>query len=317
MLNNDREELGTLGMTQVARAILGAAIGGLVGACVCAAMFYVFHIEFGLLAVGVGALCGLGARFGGVVQSTRGGVIAGVMAAVVSIGAIVGGKYVVASIYARESFVPGLGTSDYREVKDKSALYRMAFLRSSELIYEGETLDWGGDQVYLDAAFWLEDFPQDVQDETNALWDSMNNGRKVEFKERILADSDPQYDLEFEDVDDEWAKHVLAKNICEDRIAQGIAIEWADVNMPFGRGTWSNAFPESVRSWVESQWDSMNSDEIREFKKTMVADRDIVSEEYLNKSRMEIFEASFKHPLDFVFLFLAGVTAYGIGARKS
>ena len=297
--------------------VVGAVIGGLIGASVWAAVSYFLNIEFGWIAIGVGALCGLGARLGGGAQTTGGGVIAGAMAAVVSIGAIAGGKYAVAHIYVQDSFVSSMGISDVRDVDDEWALHRMAFLRSSEQIDAGEVFDWGGDQVYVESAFWPEDFPRDVQDETNALWDSMNNGRKVEFKEKILVDSDPDYALDFEDIDDEWALSVLAENICEDRIAQGVAIEWVDVNMPLGRrGGWPNGFPDSVRSSVQSEWDAMSSDEINEFKMTMVADIDEVGEEYMNEGTMEVFIASFKHPLDLVFLFFAVVTAYGIGANE-
>ena len=73
--------------------IVGALIGGAIGAFIWGMVAYFTGYEVGYLAILVGALCGGGATLGGEPETTGGGMIGGIMAAVIAIGAIGAGKY--------------------------------------------------------------------------------------------------------------------------------------------------------------------------------------------------------------------------------
>ncbi|MFK7884733.1 MAG: hypothetical protein AB8F26_11185 [Phycisphaerales bacterium] len=68
---------------------IGACVGGLLGAFLWAVLIIAFNIELGYAAIGVGILCGFGAALG---ARGNGGMITGVIAALVTLFAISTGK---------------------------------------------------------------------------------------------------------------------------------------------------------------------------------------------------------------------------------
>jgi len=97
-------------------AFVGAVIGGVVGAAVWAAIAYFTGFEIGWIAIGVGILVGVGAQLGGGSETTGGGMLVGIMAAIVAAGAIAGGKYGASYMFVRDAF--DTGTSDAFTIDD-------------------------------------------------------------------------------------------------------------------------------------------------------------------------------------------------------
>ncbi len=299
--------------------LIGAIIGGAIGAAIWAAIAYFLNAEVGYVALGVGALCGFGATLGGGAQTTGGGMIAGAMAAVVSVGAIAGGKYA-ASHFAVQNMMSGgwFEPLVLEDIDDDWANSKLAHNLCKERIEAGSEVVWDDPMLFVYAAYWPDDYPEAHQQLVLDKWESLDDDERIALRKGIAADTDINYT--YRDVDEEWALSWMADEAATTMIENGESIGWADPLLPLYYATWPEEFPADIVEEVNTTWDAMSADEQLAFKEDIMLtanegreDTGDIAEEITKQS----FIDSFKHPLDLVFLVLAVITAYGIGANEN
>ncbi len=245
------------------------------------------------------------------------------MAAIVAMASITGGKYAASHFAVQQAFggMTALEPMTIDDVEEQWLMTRLADEHCQELIDNGGTIDWGSQDLYIQAAFWPEDYPQDVVEQTNRAWTRMNNDDKSELRQRIVQDAlaeDPDYDLSIEDVDEEWALSVLVDDICKQRLEDGQAINWPDPNLPMSMASWPDDYPEDIQEQVTSKAEQMSDDDLYAYKQNMVDQANEARAEF-NGIAESITQSSFidslKHPMNILFMFLAVITAYGIAAN--
>ncbi len=300
--------------------LIGALIGGLIGATIWAAVAFFFDYEIGYIAWGVGGLVGLGATISNDSQKAGGGMVIGVMAAIVAIGSIAGGKYA-AAYFAVHKWVDKNGAFEEMTVADVDVdwvLDTIATELCEEKIKNGETIDWGDDTVYVEAAYWPEDYPLDIRDETVDRWDAMDSSEQRDFR-RAIADSLSEYDVSISDIDVDWALGSIADEICDERIGRDAAINWPDPNLPLSYAYWPEGYPDSIQQETTGKWDSMSEDERYDQRAEIVRvqNASVGSAESVTKQAVSmVFIDSFKSVINGVFLLLAVCTAYGIASNE-
>jgi len=167
--------------------VIGACIGGAIGAAVWAAVAYFLNYELGILAAGVGAVCGIGAAIG---AGGQGNAWSGLVAVVVAMISIIVGKSAVYTIY--------LATLEGVQEQMQSQMIEDVTMDTLTLedIYQGlvdeiaqvridrnKDIDWPASSMTLEEAYWPEDYPQDLIDETHEEWDAMDEDDQLAFRE--------------------------------------------------------------------------------------------------------------------------------------
>lgn len=300
--------------------LIGALIGGAIGAGIWAAIAYFTGYEVGFIAILVGAMCGLGATLGGGAETTGGGMIAGVMAAVIAVASIGAGKYMALSMTYKQQ-ISGLGVDltpmVVEDVEDDWILSKIAYEHCERRIDAGEQIQWGNPALYLESAQWPDDFPKEIQDMTVDHWDAMSEREHMAYRSGV-AD---EYGMDsFRDVDERWALGEMAASVAESKIADGETIDWPNPHLPNEAAVWPDDYPADVREHVHNAWDSMD-EQTRSAHKQEIADsinsvRDSISGGAL--ARDITFAAtlgSFKSPIQLLFVVLAIGAAYRIGSN--
>jgi phosphate/sulfate permease len=154
-------------------AIVAGVVAGLVGALVWAAIAYYAHIQLGILAWAIGGLVGVAVAVGskGETNSVSGGV-----AAIIALGAILGGKYFTAMAFASD-YAPKLTMT----TTDESAQETFAFRLAKEAESAGRKLTWpqGKD---AESAEGLNDYPKDIVKQAQEKWAAMPAAEQASFK---------------------------------------------------------------------------------------------------------------------------------------
>jgi hypothetical protein len=157
------------------KGILAALAGGAVGAAVWAAIAYYTNYEVGLVAWGIGALVGfamsLGARD---VQSS----LCGVIAAVIALASIAGGKYAVVQVFVNqdaEKFQKSF------EITEEHTKMYVAYRLIEEYEKDGKTLTWP-EGYNEENAEKPEHFPKDLWKDTQARWDALSDDQKAVYE---------------------------------------------------------------------------------------------------------------------------------------
>jgi len=300
--------------------LIGALIGGAIGATIWAAVSYFLNFELGYIAWGIGGLVGLGATISNDHQKAGGGAIIGAMAAIVAMGSIAGGKYA-AAYFAVHKWVGESGMFEEvtaADVEDDWLLDTMATDLCNEKIDAGETIDWGGDLAFIDAAYWPDDYPLDVQDEAVDRWDSMESSEQRDYR-KAIAEELSQYDVSLSDIDEEWALGSVADDICNERIERDAAINWPDPNLPLPNAYWPDGYPDNILKETRSAWDLMSEDDRDDQREAIARAQNSAAQSgatATNAVVSTVFIDSFKSVFDIVFMFLAVVTAYGIASNE-
>lgn len=146
---------------------LGGVVGGVVGAAIWAAVTYFTHYEIGWMAVLLGACVGLGWAL---CSSKRGGAVSGVVAALIAIAAVFGGKFAVAHFMVQD-FITG---------------------QSSEKMTDADAMDWlAGDVLehfentgrsMSAPSSGSHGFPPEVWAQADAEWSKMDEPTREGFK---------------------------------------------------------------------------------------------------------------------------------------
>lgn len=167
--------------------IIGASIGGVIGAAAWAAVVYFFNYELGILAAGVGFICGLGAVIG---ARGEGNAYSGMVAVVVALIAIVVGKSAIHVMYlATLEDIQSQIESEMASTVNASSLEEFQIYQglvdqiAEKRLNNRIAIDWPNPDMTLEAAYWPDDYPQDLINETTETWSAMSPEDQTEFKE--------------------------------------------------------------------------------------------------------------------------------------
>jgi hypothetical protein len=83
------------------KGAVGGVVGGIIGAVVWALIAYNAHVEISWVAVGIGALAGLGVAIG---MGGKGGIAGGGLAVLIALASIGAGKYATVQLMAKDAF---------------------------------------------------------------------------------------------------------------------------------------------------------------------------------------------------------------------
>jgi hypothetical protein len=159
--------------------VLGACIGGVVGAGIWALVAYQIHYEIGWLAIGVGALVG-----GGMAKGAQGytGALTGLIAAVIAVGAVLGGRYMAIS-----AIVDDIGNQAAKQVvkiSEDDAQVELARTVAREQEEKGKKLKWPEGMSEEDAES-QGDFPKEVWAEMDKRWEAMSPDQRADYLDQI------------------------------------------------------------------------------------------------------------------------------------
>lgn len=163
-------------------AVIGAAIGALIGGAVWYWIVRTTGYEIGYVAVGVGivtAFCTQAAvRF-------QGNLLYGLIAAVFALGAIAGARYAFIDKLVSDVEAGDFFTADM--VEDSDVLQVIVDDIANERLDAGEDIDWPDPGITLDDAVWPFDYPLDLRAEAEERWDSMPPDEQRAVREKVIA----------------------------------------------------------------------------------------------------------------------------------
>lgn len=164
------------------RALVGAAIGGLIGAALWAAVAFLFNFEIGWLAWGVGVLAG----FGAAKACSDLDFSTGVAAAGMAVLAIALGKYVtvhfVVQDYMEEVASQGM------QVSDELAISFLADDVIEMYAAEGTPMRWPGGMPPENPTTQVE-YPPEVWSVAQADWSSWSPAEQNDYKAQLRANA--------------------------------------------------------------------------------------------------------------------------------
>jgi hypothetical protein len=273
---------------------IGGLIGSIIGAAVWAAVAYFTGYEIGWIAWGVGVLCGFGVAIG---TRGQGGPPAGVLAVLLSLLGIAGGKW-----FANEWYLDSFYNSDDLVISaiadDIQARHEEAGRR-----FRPKSTVQDDDSDYTIASEYAPDVWQEAQQRLRAL--------SPEEQDRIRKY--PPY------AHQDATLIYIADQIVDARYENDQHIEWPETigedDVP-----WRKAhYPADVWAEAEARWNKLNADEQQAFVRTMIATESDRLESAMADFRAQIstegFFASFGL-LDLLFIALAVGSAFQIGSGK-
>jgi len=154
------------------KGLMGGIIAGVIGAVIWAAIAYYANVEIGYLAWGIGALVG----FAVAAASSGGGAAAGVIAVLITVLSICGGKYVGSYWTVDKMFAEfnDVGT----EWTDNNYIAAVANDVLTEEQEAGKYLDF----EFADDAEAEDAYPESVWTEANNRWSDMDATAQDEFR---------------------------------------------------------------------------------------------------------------------------------------
>jgi hypothetical protein len=161
------------------KALIGAAVGGAIGAGIWAAVAYNMNLEIGWIAWGVGLLCGLGAMMAVRDDADH---LTGGIAAVVAIASVAGGKYLAVHYFVQD-FTAGMTQI---ELTDSDAQVYMADQLIPEYEASGTPLKWSEGMTAEDADT-LDKYPENLQKDVLARWEAMSMGERESYRASVQA----------------------------------------------------------------------------------------------------------------------------------
>lgn len=165
--------------------IIGGCMGGVLGAAIWAGVSAGTGYEIGWIAWGVGGLVGFGVAKG----CKSGGALAGTVAVVITIGAILVGKYVAVDLALKQE----VGSEDQVIQQAVDRLQSDEFVVTylcDDIVAEresaGQLVNWPPG-VNPQEASKQSDYPPDIWAEGAAQWQALSDQEKTDLRERIAA----------------------------------------------------------------------------------------------------------------------------------
>jgi hypothetical protein len=176
-------------MNKLLGGLIGGAIGGLIGAAIWAGIAYGTGYEIGWIAIGVGALVGFGVLL---VSKGSLGPVGGVLAVVISIAALLGGKYAAVELQLRHELeAAGIGDPSNVVIDDEELLISyVADQVVEEYQAEGKPVNWP--RLTMEEPEEEADYPPDVWADAVTRWETMSDAERDEFRrgiERMVSDN--------------------------------------------------------------------------------------------------------------------------------
>ncbi|MEE8156332.1 MAG: hypothetical protein V3T53_15365 [Phycisphaerales bacterium] len=212
--------------------LIGGAIGGLIGAAIWVAIGFWTGYEVGWIAWGIGALVGIGV---GVGTKQTGGPLGAVIAVVLSIAAIAGGKWSVVYLEVAE-WVSG----------DERAISDLADVILAEYEEKGEPLGLSPDAD--DVETYQEMYPPNVWSEAAARWQAMSPNEQEDLRQYPVF------------ANDDFHLVRIADGIVQQREEEGQQVVWPD-GYDFD-SAWREAhYPQDIWAQATAAWDAMSTAE--------------------------------------------------------
>ena len=175
-----RSEMMSSVVSQLVMPIVGGCVGGAIGASIWAAIAFYGQIRLGLLAWAVGGLVGVGVNVG---SRDTGGVVYGMIAAVLAVGSVVGGHYITATLLV-DQYLEMLEPED---VSEEMAMGTVVWDVIAEWVERGDDVPWARKWKSWELAEWPEDFSRVIIAETQVRWDSMEFDEQVAIRTEIAS----------------------------------------------------------------------------------------------------------------------------------
>ncbi|NUQ52073.1 MAG: hypothetical protein HUU19_05170 [Phycisphaerales bacterium] len=160
--------------------IIGGIVGGAIGAGAWGLIAYLTGYEIGWVAVGVGFVTGLGVAIG---SKGRGGVMGGILAAIISLVAVAGGKFFAVEVAAQKY----TKSSEFKnelasiEITDDMMVMYVADLVVADKTSRNETISWPTG-VTADTAEEEKDYPPELWKDAKARWVALDDATKEQYR---------------------------------------------------------------------------------------------------------------------------------------
>ncbi len=226
-------------------ALIGASIGGFIGAVAWAMVAFFFNLEHGYVAVGVGFLCGLGAVMG---AQSKAGMVSGLVASGVAILAIIVGKLAVVQVTidsavseVRQSIQAQMQNPDQPWFTDDEAIYELVSDESLRKERRGERLRWPFGQSWEDA-YELEHYPTEVRNSVTDRWKRLSEGERSAKKDEMMREN---------------MAASIASEIAFERAEAGQQLTWP-ANMTYEKAYLVEDYPRDIVTEAQARWDAMS-----------------------------------------------------------
>ena len=163
-------------MGDLVKWIIAGAIGGAIGAAIWAGITYSTHHEIGWIAWGIGVLVGIAVRMA---AGSTDGFGPGIVAAVIAVLSICGGKYAASALLTRDAMAE-IGTMSFTE---DDMIESLAGEIAEERTAAGKKLKWPPGKSD-ETAEQLTDYPADVQAEAKKQWGS----KPAEERQKLITE---------------------------------------------------------------------------------------------------------------------------------
>ncbi|MCK4871713.1 MAG: hypothetical protein KAS72_03205 [Phycisphaerales bacterium] len=275
------------------KGIIGGVIGATIGAAMWAAISYYTNYEVGIVAWGIGVLAGIGVRIGAG-ESLSG--TTGILAAVIAILGVVGGKYTAVSVQI-DSFMGG---------GDRTLVVSCI---ADEIVYERESN--GGSVrfptgVNPNNAYGPEEYPDHIWMEAQHRYDSL----PVEEQEALKGHpflANPDYVFSY-----------LADSVAEEWEAQGRQLDWPELDSDRTPAR-EQEYPAQVWQEAENRWQDMTEQEHKQFEAGVLAYEDQLLAEMVGSVGSQVKRDAFVQSFDLfdlLWLGLAVVSAWKLGTGQ-
>lgn len=170
-------------MASLVGGVIGGVIGGVVGAAVWAGVSYATGYEIGWIAWGIGGLVGLGVAWG---DKGASGHLAGIVAVIISLCAILAGKYAAVQFVIDKHL-----TADSLAGEMTAAIETDEFMRSyvADRVVEkyeaaGKPVNWPEGMSVEEATVEAE-YPPDVWADATARWEAMSDSERGDYRQQV------------------------------------------------------------------------------------------------------------------------------------
>lgn len=270
--------------------VIGSAIGGTIGAAIWAAVSYFLHVESGWIAVAVGALAGFGMALG---SSATAGITGGVLACVIALLSIAGGKF--AAIEFAVSRAP-------QPFGEQYAISFLADYHVRQFEAEGKQVRWPGGSPSPDGAMTEAEYPTDVWALAEADWAALPEPVKdvcLDYGELAVAD---------------YRTSVFADQLGYEWEADGRELAWPDGAVPY-MGESAADYPADL--WrAATEWEqSLSPDEQASILQPIADTQRAGITAQVDKLKWQAFKATLS-PFDALWVFLALGAAFKLGAAE-
>jgi hypothetical protein len=156
--------------------VIGGVIGGAIGAAIWVAVVYFTNYEIGWIAWGVGITTGLGVA----AACKDGGMVTGVLAAIIALVALLAGKYIVVQLFVDEGF--GDVASEYAQnITEVNLIAAIADDVAIEYEEAGRELEWPPGSSW-ETAEYERDYPADLWADAKGRWEYMLPSEQDEYR---------------------------------------------------------------------------------------------------------------------------------------